>query len=370
MVLAAGCASDYERLKAEADCDDHCRLRQSLEGFQHDTVVIPTLGASPKEVGVAVHEVCEPCRTMPEARHNGRTIVFIHGILSDHECWRFVAGELGTDHRMLLVDLPGCGDSDAPEAEAFPVDDLYEPSAMARRTLQGLRARLAAPGAAAAEGDLRLTIVAHSLGGAVTLRMFGEEAIRHEYADVLDRVDGLVLIAPLDAAMEKADPLFVKAARINQWDVLLGRATGIMKQTVARGIATSVDDGAPALREEADKRIAIVSDPARRRAMQAMMRSAVPTIPSATEFRPDWPRIDAITATYSRITLPCLIIWGGRDETLPQSMGYKLRAQLPWAQLRVLPTSKHSPHIERPREIASLIRGFLANGLQESALAR
>ena len=41
-----------------------------------------------------------------------RVAVLIHGCLSDHETWRYVAGELGGDHELWLLDLPGCGESD------------------------------------------------------------------------------------------------------------------------------------------------------------------------------------------------------------------------------------------------------------------
>ena len=53
-----------------------------------------------------------------------------------------------------------------------------------------------------------------------------------------------------------------------------------------------------------------------------------------------------------------LILCGARDETLPASMGYKLRAQLPDARLRILRLSMHSPHVEHPVQTAALVREF------------
>lgn len=366
LAIAPGCGSTYSSLKRQKDCPDLCALNEAHRGYGCDTVVVPTTGASPRPVGVAVHEVCEPCRDSTPGAVHDRTLVLIHGIFSDHECWRFVAGDLGKDFRLLLVDLPGCGESEAPDPDRCAPGDVYEPTAMARRTLQALRQRLTSAGAPGQ--DRHITIVAHSLGAMVTLRMFCDESVRSEFGDVLARVDGLVLIAPLDAAMEKADPLFVQAANLSELDVALGSPSGVVREYVAKSVVSSVERGSPALREEADKRLAILRDSSRRRAFQAMVRSAIPVLdPASQEFHPDWDRIDALVARYAGLNVRCLILWGAHDETLPLSMGYKLWAQIPTSDLRVFPACKHSPQIEQPAACAAIIREFLR---ADSTLAR
>ena len=45
--------------------------------------------------------------------------------------------------------------------------------------------------------------------------------------------------------------------------------------------------------------------------------------------RPDWERVECLTQEYTGIDEPCLIVWGGRDEVLPVSMGYKLAEEIP-----------------------------------------
>ncbi len=62
------------------------------------------------------------------------------------------------------------------------------------------------------------------------------------------------------------------------------------------------------------------------------------------------------------MTIPCLIVWGARDETFPLSMGYKLQAQLPDATLIVIHDTKHSMQLERPRLSSSVVREFIESG--------
>ena len=77
------------------------------------------------------------------------------------------------------------------------------------------------------------------------------------------------------------------------------------------------------------------------------------------EQRPDWDRIEELVADYDNVRVPCLIVWGARDETLPASMGYKLQAQLPDAWLWVVGESKHWLPLERPTFTANTIRAFV-----------
>ena len=65
-----------------------------------------------------------------------------------------------------------------------------------------------------------------------------------------------------------------------------------------------------------------------------------------------------LEASYQHVKVPCLIVWGKCDETLPEATGYKIKDQLPDARLVVIPNTKHLPSLERPRVCAGLIRQF------------
>jgi pimeloyl-ACP methyl ester carboxylesterase len=335
----AGCSGDYARLTPEADVPQLAALhRQTAEAGNH-TALVETRGGSGLPLRVAVHE------TMGE---HERVVVMLHGIMADHRTWRFLAGQLAPSCDLMLVDLPGAGDSDL--ATARTPESEFAPGALGDRVLEAVEARLRERGGP----PPRVTIVAHSLAGAMTLRMFCDPAVSQRHHDLLARVDRLVLISPLDVAIGKQDPVFKKIAEVSGLEVSLGLATGVLRQKVAEATLGSVCDPTRALREEADTRIEYLSDPGRRRAVQAMLRQAVPW----KDGRPDWSSIESLTGGYCTIDIPALIIWGRRDESLPIAMGYKLADELPRAELEAIPNVMHSPHIEAPEQTALLIREF------------
>ncbi len=87
-----------------------------------------------------------------------------------------------------------------------------------------------------------------------------------------------------------------------------------------------------------------------------MLRQAVPW--REKEHRPDWAAIRRLEADYRNIDVRCLIVWGQCDETLPVSMGYKLRDQIVGARLIVISDCMHSIQTECPHDCARLIREF------------
>jgi len=303
---------------------------------------VPTPGPGGKPVHLAVEERGEGTRES--------LLVLIHGVFSDRRVWRLMAADLERDHDLLLVDLAGCGESDAPDPEALGPGG-YSPESQARRVLEALRAALAdrAP-------TTRLVLAGHSLGGAVVLRMLGDAGLRAEFADIVGRVERAVLVAPLDASFVQPAPGLRAVAEASGLEVDLGNLFGMVREGTAEAVLDGVADRSSALREDADQYAEILSDPARRRATQAMILAAVPLRP---DLRPDWEGAARIEADYRRIAVPCLVVWGARDETLPCAMGYKLAVQLPDARLAVVERGMHGLPTERPWTCARLVRTFL-----------
>ena len=192
------------------------------------------------------------------------------------------------------------------------------------------------------------------------LRMTGDPGLREDYRDVLDRVDRLVLFAPLDVALEKVDPRFVKVARLGKLKVGIAALIGLLRKEAARTTLDGYVDPASATKEEARRLVQILKRRKTRRPAQAMILQAVPF--DVKTQRPRWEHIEEVVADYRNVDKPTLIVWGSRDETLPTSMGYKLRAQLPEAWLRVVTESKHLLPTERPRLSATILRDYLTTG--------
>ena len=69
------------------------------------------------------------------SRSEERVVVFVHGVLANRSTWRFIVGDLGCDHSILLVDLPGSGASDKPNP-AVVGEGFYAPDSLAQMTLE------------------------------------------------------------------------------------------------------------------------------------------------------------------------------------------------------------------------------------------
>lgn len=61
-----------------------------------------------------------------------------------------------------------------------------------------------------------------------------------------------------------------------------------------------------------------------------------------------------------KITTPTLLIWGSDDEMVPLKDGERFAGLIKNSHLEVLPGVGHSPHRDRPQEVARLIGNFLA----------
>lgn len=327
------------QLPSERDIPELSPLADAWAALPKETYFVPTVRAG-KSVRVAVQEVGQ-----------GRTaILCVHGLFSDSSNWRYLAGALGTDQQLWLVDLPGCGGSERIKAARNDLD-AFSPEALADRALQVLEARLAAH----AEVN-RVLIAGHSLGGMIVLRMFANDDLHQRYQHLLAKVEGLVLLAPADVSGAKATEDWLAFLALNSCKVEIGKALGLVQSSMIKSLRAGFCDPAFASRELLAQGQGLLENPEHRIANQCMMRAALPWREFAK--RSDFDVSEALEAGYQHVQLPCLMVWGQRDETLPAAMGYKLKDQLPNAHLVLLPRSKHLLPLERPAACAELIRNF------------
>jgi pimeloyl-ACP methyl ester carboxylesterase len=339
LALAGGCSTTwYERLPREADLPVHHELAQKA-------------AALPNHRGhVTVGEVDgEPVRVAYRHTRGGRSgwlVVMLSGVLSDATALRFLAGGLGEEHDLLLVDYLGCGESDKPDPEDLP-PDAYSPSSLARHVLLVIRERAR---------DERIAVMGHSLGSLVVLRMLGDPALREEFPEEIAKIERAVLLSPIDFAIAARQEKFAQVAELTAVEVKLGYRLGILRELLSRSYFECAGDSARMPREAAESAERVLSDLPRLRTGQAMLRQAVPF---RDENCLDWDRIGELVAEYRNVAVPVLLISGARDCTFPCAMGYKLRVQLPRAWLRVLRRCGHSMNLERPVETATWIDSFL-----------
>jgi len=341
VLLLESCVSTaYQSMRSESEIPGLGALMAKTSAAGNRTFQVPVAGQGVSTT-LAVHQI--------GSGHRRRALVLVHGVFSDHLTWRFIAGELASDYDLYLLNLPGCGDSAAVNVGKLPPEALA-PENLAELTLQAIDAILKQRGDAPALG-----LVAHSLGGAVVLQMFQPE-IRARHRATMSRVDRLVLFAPCDLDQPKQDADLKSISEARGWQIQLAKSLGKLKDWNAKAMRKSMVRPENAPREEADRGVVMLADRGLRTSAQAMVAQAVPW---TKEQRPDWAHIQQLSAAYTHVHVPCLIVWGAHDETLSQAMGYKLATQLPQAKLVIVPETMHSLQLEHPQQSVKMIRQFV-----------
>ncbi len=333
--------SAEQRLPAETEVPAFAPLVAKWAELPKQTFVVPTVYSN-VPAGVAVHEINRGASTT--------VYVCVHGIFSEGKDWRYLAGALNGESEMWLVDLPGCGASECLEPKRIGRGG-YSTRALADRVLQALEGRLAARPQVS-----RLVLVGHSMGGMVVLRMFVDDAVRQNHAAVLSRVDGLTLFAPGDVVVTQATETWWSFLGIDPVKARIGSMLQILQSKVARSVQDGFVNPEWASRELAEEGVHLLQDGAHRRAMQQIMVEAVPWRTFGKQV--DWAAVRPLEAGYRNVTVPCLLVWGKCDQTLPEPIGHKLNDQLPNARLVLLADTMHMIPLERPELCADLLRQF------------
>lgn len=252
-----------------------------------------------------------------ETSGQGPAVVCLHAGVADRRSWRPVGPHLRDDHRVVAFDRRGFGDTVYdPEPHAH-VDDLV--AVMDTLDLDSA------------------VLVGNSQGGRVAI----DTALRHP-----DRVAGLVLLAAawtgaptweqempeglarLDAMLDDADESgdVDEINRLEAWLWLDGWA----------GPEGRVDGPARDLFLDMNRRALTADDPG-----------------ELADLPPAWPRL-------GELQMPTTIVEGDLD--LPWALWKARQAAeaMPDAHLEVLAGVAHLPTLERPHQVATLIRDLVA----------
>jgi pimeloyl-ACP methyl ester carboxylesterase len=256
---------------------------------------------------------------------SGPPVVLIHGMLNSSRHWEAVASRLTDRYTVIAPDLIGHGDSATPRGD-------YSLGAHAA-TIRDLLSAI---------GVDRASIVGHSLGGGVAMQFFYQFPQRTERL-VLVSSGGLGHeVSPLlrSAAVPAASLLLAGAAHPR----LLDGASRLAAALRARGSSKAVY-------LEQFVRATRPLEPAAARA------AFLHTLRSVIDFRGQ--RVSATDRLYLLEAMPTLIVWGGRDHTIPIAHGRDAHAAIPHSTFRILPKAAHFPHLEDPEGLAGVLGEFL-----------
>jgi pimeloyl-ACP methyl ester carboxylesterase len=256
---------------------------------------------------------------------SGPAVVLIHGMVNSSRHWEQVAVRLADDYRVIAPDLIGHGDSATPRGDY----SLGAHAAVIRDLLASI-------------GVERSTIVGHSLGGGVAMQFFWQ--FPH-------RVERLALISSGGLGPE-VSPLLRSAA--------LPGASGLLRLVAHPRVVSRLTELGDRLRERGSGSGVYLQAIARalRPLSVAGARAAfLHTLRSVIDVRGQ--RVSAADRLYLLEGFPTLIVWGGRDHTIPVAHGRGAHAAVPGSRFEVLPRAAHFPHLEDPEGLAAALRDFL-----------
>jgi pimeloyl-ACP methyl ester carboxylesterase len=258
---------------------------------------------------------------------DGPPVVLIHGMVNSSKHWEEVALRLADRYTVVAPDLLGHGDSAAVRgdyslgAHACSIRDLL--------TTIGIE---------------RATVVGHSLGGGIAMQFF------YQFPQ---RVERLALISSGGLGHE-VSPMLRGAA-------LPGAATGIWL-VANRRVRAALDRAGERMRARGSRKGVYLQAVARamKPLQDATARQAfVQTLRSVIDVRGQ--HVSAIDRLYLLGELPTLIVWGGRDNTIPMAHGLAAHELIPNSRFVTLPKAAHFPNLEDPQGLADALLDWLDN---------
>jgi pimeloyl-ACP methyl ester carboxylesterase len=258
-----------------------------------------------------------------EGNPAGRTLILVHGFAASVHAWRPWVERLSGDYRLIAIDLPGHGLTQAPkgyraslEGNAALIDSLADHAHVSRFVLVG-----------------------HSMGGAVSL---GYAMNRP------DKLDALVLIDSAgwpgeDGKKTSGPPAFVQLLINNP----VGR--GIAKLVNPRlfagsGLKSAYLDESLVTDALLDRYADLAMAPGHRDVLLTQRSSSAKPV-TGKDFR--------------KITVPTLVLAGEKDKLIPAADSKAIAAAIPGARIVTYPEGGHLPMEQLPDQSARDLDAFL-----------
>ncbi len=270
-----------------------------------------------------------------EGKSTGNNVaVLIHGWSSSWFALSPLLPYLGQRHRCYAIDLPGYGESPAPE-HRITIPDYVEVVAGFIRQVSP---------------DKPIVLVGHSMGGMTSV------ALTLKYPELVER---LVLLCPtisghLSFRINLALTPFVILERFKLTSAIVGTLEPIFGITdgLLRPILFADRSG---ITEEDYKRIK--SDTRRRD--QGRVRAECFRAMRENDLRGQLHKLQD-----AEKHVPALVIWGMEDNTVPLRDASVVAEDWPEADLRIIPNAGHWPQFETPEMTERYLRAFLSTPIK------
>jgi sigma-B regulation protein RsbQ len=248
---------------------------------------------------------------------DGRALVFVHGFGCDQAMWRFVTPDFEVDHRVVLLDLVGSGNSDL---------SAYDPQKYA--SLRGYASDIVE---VCRELDLTdVVLVGHSVSSMIGVLMLQEAP---------ELFGALVMVGP--------NPRYVDD----------GDYVGGFSRTDIAGLLDALD--ANHLGWSAQMAPVIMGNPERPELAEELTNSFCRTDPDIAR---QFARVTFLSDNRSDladVAVPTLILQCSEDVIAPEVVGRFVHKSIPGSRFVQLAATGHVPHLSAPEETTAAIRAFL-----------
>jgi pimeloyl-ACP methyl ester carboxylesterase len=254
----------------------------------------------------------------------GPPILLIHGYGDTADGWRRVVPGLMRDHRVVAIDMPPFGRSgEPPKGKLLDFYSEFFPTVLDELELE------------------RTTVIGHSLGGAVALRLAIENP---------DRVERLGLVAP--AGLGSAPPWWWNALTARAlWQGALSIPSPLTTPLVSRGLRLFLElrlfDNPRRLEDEISH---LVQMHGTGRDLKMLLAAGHACIDSYT---------GQLLEQSAELQIPLWMLWGRGDGLVPSLHARAFEQAHPDAKVHVLDDCGHYPHIELPTRFNMLLRRWL-----------
>jgi pimeloyl-ACP methyl ester carboxylesterase len=251
-------------------------------------------------------------------RDDPSPIVLLHGSGSSLHAWEGWVAALKAQRRVITLDLPGFGLTGPSPDGIYTLDNDV-------RVVIALLDKL---------GVARCVLGGNSLGGAVAWRT----ALAYP-----SRVDKLILVdAGGYASASTSIPLGFRLARMPVVSWLLQNT--LPRFLVVQGMRNVFGDPAKVTPEMVDRAVALTQRAGNRRALIERSRQR----PAAS-----------LAHRIRELTLPTLIMWGGRDRLIPPENAERFHRDIAGSTLVMFDDLGHAPDEEDPARTVAAVQQFL-----------
>jgi len=244
-------------------------------------------------------------------------MMFAHGFGCDQEMWRLVVPAFETDHRIVLFDHVGAGNSDLGAYDHATYNSLHGYAADVVEIVRTL-------------GLTDVVFVGHSVSA-----MIGVLALQA----APELFGGLVMIGPSPRYVDDGDYV------------------GGFSRTDIVGLLDALD--ANHLGWSAQMAPVIMGTPDRPELTAELTNSFCRTDPDITRHFARVTFLSDNRADLAGVRVPTLVLQCSEDVIAPEAVGRYVHEHIPGSVFTQLAATGHCPHLSAPEETAAAIRAFL-----------